>query len=55
MGDVIDYPLSAFRGFQAAAQRSQTRTSKRTFNIVSEATNGSSESRKAFWKDLGNG
>jgi hypothetical protein len=53
--DIANYPLSVFRGFQLAAQREQSRQAKRMFNIVSEATHGTPDSRKAFWKDLGNG
>jgi hypothetical protein len=52
---VIGYPLSAFKGYQLAIQRAESKSAKRLFNVVSEASNGTAESRKAFWKDLGNG
>ena len=53
--DIANYPLSVFKGFQRAAQKSHSRQRKALFNIVAEAMHGNSESRKAFWKDLGNG
>ena len=43
--DDIDRYVTTYRSFY----------SKRMFNIVAEATHGTPESRKAFWKDLGNG
>ena len=53
--DISNYPLSVFKGFQRAAMKATSKHSKRMFNIVAEATHGTPESRKAFWKDLGNG